>query len=300
MEKILITGGTGFIGKNLHPFLSQLNAEIIILSDRCSYESGFDNIYLSKCDLMDFNEVKKKLKEIKASHLLHMAWGMSPSDYNLVSNFDWLKGSMNLLEEFKKNNGRRVIITGSGVEYKWDYSCCIEGITPLSYDNLYASTKNILRDFAFAFCNSYNIEIAWPRIFFTYGPHEHQERLVSHIIVSLLQNQTANIRNGNIYRDYIYVKDVANIIVELIFNDFTGVLNIGAGLPTKLADVGGLIAEIIGRPDLLAINYPEAQLNRVVFSNNDKLTNDLKMNLNYDLKEGIKETITWWKENLNP
>ncbi len=298
MEKVIITGGTGFIGKNILPFLENLHADFFILHSHGDYQSSIENITYIKCDLLNSSEVKNQLEKLKATHLLHMAWGMSPSNYNMESNFLWLQQSMNLLEEFKKNGGRRLIIAGSGVEYQWEYGVCIENKTPLSYDNLYGSTKNILRDYAFTFCKHFDIELVWPRIFFVFGPHEHKDRLVAHIIYSLLNDKPAQIRNGGIYRDYMYVKDVSRILAGLIFHSYSGIINIGTGIPVKLSEVGKLIAGIVEKPDLLEIEYPEIKENRVVVADNSILKDMVKLSENYSLYEALRETVDWWKTRI--
>ncbi len=298
MEKVIITGGTGFIGKNLLPYLENIQAEFFILYSKGVFQSSSKNITYVKCDLLNPGEVQTQFRNLKATHLLHMAWGMSPSNYNMESNFLWLHQSMNLLEEFKRNGGRRLIMAGSGVEYQWKYGVCMENNTPLSYENLYGSTKNILRDYAFTFCQHYDIELVWTRIFFVFGPHEHKDRLVAHIIYSLLNNKPAQIRNGGIYRDYMYVKDVSRILSGLIFHNYSGIVNIGTGIPTKLSEVGKMIAGIVGKPDLMEIDYPEIKENRVVVADNSILKNKVELSADYSLYEALSETIDWWKTQI--
>jgi len=296
MLKIIITGGSGFVGKNLLPIIAATNHKYYLL-DMNTYTTQYDNIEVVKCNLLDNGEVNKKIENIKATHLLHLAWGMSPSNYNLDINFDWLKSSMNLLEQFQKNGGERVIIAGSGVEYNWDFGCCKEDVTPISHETLYGSTKNILRQYATDYCKHHGLSFVWPRLFFLYGPHEHPDRLISHIICSLLKKEKATILNGEIYRDYFYIKDTVNVLSQLIQNDYSGILNVSSGIPVKLGNVGELIAELMDRRDLLEIKTPSVSKRKVVFANTERLVDDFRYNYQYDLKEGITETINWWKEN---
>ncbi len=297
-NKVIVTGGTGFVGKNLLPYLATSDAYFYLLDICDSIHLQYDNISVVKCDLLDHEDVRKNLKSIKASHLLHLAWGMSPGNYNMESNFEWLRSSMSLLEAFKHNNGKRAIIAGSSLEYNWDFGFCREDTTPISHETLYSSTKNILRQYAFTFCKQYNIELAWPRLFFIYGPHEHPERLIPHVIGSLIKEEKATINNGNIYRDYMYVKDTAAVLSKLLFSKFTGILNVSTGIPTQLGDFGKLAAEITGRPDLLEIKYPEPEKWQVVCANIKKLKNEINFEPSYTLETGLKETINWWKETI--
>ncbi len=296
MSKVIITGGSGFIGKNLISALSVLDAEIFILTRNPGIVSLHNNIRYVVCDLHNHSDVKNIINSIQASHLLHLAWSLSPSNYDLPENFDWLKTSINLLEEFQKNNGQRVIMIGSGFEYDWNYGYCSEDITPTSNNNLYSASKNILREFAFTYCKFHGLEIVWPRLFFLYGPHEHPKKLVAEIITSLLRGVSVTVNNGEIYRDYMYVKDTVNILSKLLFDNYNGVINISTGIPTKLGDIAKLAADIIGRPELLKIGRPEKVKNQVVYANVDKLNYQLSLYPKYDLKTGLQETVDWWKD----
>jgi UDP-glucuronate decarboxylase len=296
-RKIIVTGGTGFIGRNLLPFLEKLDADVFLLTRNDDFLSGHGNISTVNCDLHDQKAVRKILKSLKASHLMHLAWGMAPSSYNLPLNLDWLKSSMFLLDEFQKNQGKRAILVGSCLEYNLNYGSLHEETTPLSHSTLYGSAKNILRHYAFSLCHHHEIEIVWPRLFFLYGPHENRQRLIAQVILSLLRGEKISIRNGEIYRDYMYAKDCAEALSMLIFNEFTGVINISTGIPARLGDMGHIIAEIIGRPELLNIESPENGKDQVFYGYPEKLKENLSFTPSYDLKTGLRETIEWWKEN---
>ncbi len=298
MSKVVITGATGFIGQNLSKLLPHSGSEFFLLSRNKDLRFSAENIHIVKCDVLDSAQVKNVMKEIKPSHLLHLAWGMSPSDYNLPGNFEWLKASINLLENFQINGGRRVIIAGSCFEYAWDQALCIENVTAPNYSNLYGASKNILKDYATTYFKHHNVELAWVRPFFLFGPYENTKRLLPNIIVSLLKGEKATIMNGEIFRDYMYVQDAAKIISKLIFTEFTGVLNIATGIPVKLGDIGKMVAKILGREDLLEVKTPEVHRNRVVFGDSSKLHDALKFEFT-PIQNGLNETIEWWKNELN-
>ena len=298
MKKVIITGASGFIGQNLLSYLDNYDAEFFLLYNSNECKCDLKNVTAVSCNLFNLNQVKELFKRVRPTHLLHMAWGMSPSNYNLDSNFTWLNKSIDLLEEFKNYGGKRIVIAGSGVEYQWSHGLCVEEKTPLSYGNLYGSTKNILRDFAYTYCKHFDIELVWPRIFFTFGPCEHNERLISHVIYSLLKNEPAKIKNGSIYRDYMYVKDIARILAALIFHTYKGVVNIGTGIPTNLAEMGKMVAQILEKPDLLEIDNPEVKENKVVFANVNRLNYDVGLKAEYNLKDALTETIDWWRDNI--
>mgnify|MGYP001097625551 CR=1 FL=1 len=298
MKKTIITGGTGFIGSNTLPYLSKYDSEFYLLGLNEPPLLPYENMKFIRCNLENRNEVSDCMQQIGANQLLHIAWKMHPGNYNEESNFEWLRLSANLLEEFKESGGRRVLITGSSQEYDWDYGYCSEN-TPISHKTVYGSTKNLLYQYASTYCKKYNLELVWPRLFFVYGPHEHPKRLISHIVISLLKNQEAIINNGSLYRDYMYVKDTADVISRLLFSDFTGVINIGSGEPLKLADIGLCTAELMGKEKLLKINYPHSDKWKMVCANVKRLRNEFHFKPTYSLNAGLKETIEWWSHKIN-
>lgn len=294
MYRVLITGATGFLGSNLIENLTEFEAQFFLLTRNSDNKVDTNNLNYITCDITDFEQVTSVLESIKPTHLINMAWGMIPSDYNHPENFDYLNASINLLHEFQKNGGNRVLSIGTCFEYSWEQALCIEDVTGSNHSNLYASTKNILKDYTTTFCRHYNIASAWIRPFFLYGPYENPKRLVPNIILNLLQGKEVIINNGEIYRDYMYVMDAVMILKELIFSEFTGTLNISSGIPIKLGDLGRKAAAILGREDLLQVKSPAKITNRIVMGDTTKLEKHFDLELT-EFDSALESTIDWWK-----
>ncbi|RZS96971.1 NAD-dependent epimerase/dehydratase family protein [Cecembia calidifontis] len=299
MRKVIVTGGTGFIGKNLLPILSEMDAEFFLMNRRKQSNPAASNIQNIECDVLDHNSINHHLEKIQATHLIHLAWSISPSNVNMPENFDWLKASINLLEGFRNFGGKRVISVGSCFEYNWDTGYCKENITPTRSKSLYSSCKNSLREYMEAYCRHFGLEFVWPRLFFLFGAHENPDRLIPHIIVSLLKGQEATIKNGMIFRDYLYAKSAAKYLSKIIFNDVQGPINICSGIPIKLEHLGKMVAEIIGRPDLLKIESPETVSNKVLFGDSSNIEKLIPLEERIDLREGLEQTVEWWKKELS-
>ena len=295
MKKVIITGGTGFMGKNLLPFLKNLDAQFFLLGRSDLEFERFFNVQLIKCDIKNQKEVSKIMNQVKPSHLIHMAWSVSPSNLGLPENFELVKSSIHLLEQFIKNGGERFISIGSCFEYDWTYGLCKEDFTPTRSKSSYSACKNSFREYAEAFCKQQEIEMVWGRLFFLFGPHENPLRLIPHVIVSLLQNKPATIKNGGIFRDYMFAKRAAEYISKLLFHEFTGNLNICSGSPIMLGDIGKMIASSLNKPELLTVLYPEIESNKVLFGDSSKLESIFKTNSAGNLQEELEETINWWK-----
>ena len=299
MKKLLITGGTGFIGSNVLAAINPDDFEVFALSTSSNGKNHFPkHIQWVEGNLLNHNDTNEVLKKYKPTHLLHLAWGTEPSNYNLPVNFDWFTAGVNLLEAFKNNQGKRAVIAGSGVEYNWDYGYCKENETPTSHETIYGACKNMLRQYTQSFLPSFEIEHVWPRLFFIYGPGENPLRLVPHIITQLLKNEKAIVRSGDLYRDYIYVKDVARILINMLEGNGNGTINVCAGLPFKIKDIAQTIGDILNKSDLIEYQTQTNIKRQLVVGDNSRLTNELNYTPSIDIGQNLAETIEWWKKNI--
>ena len=115
MKKVLLTGGTGLIGKEtLRPLLERGFEVYGITIDE---NNPNENVHWIKGNLFDEQFVSKVMKEICPEYLLNLAWIVTGDYINSNTNFDCLKAGIHLLEEFVKNGGKRCVFTGSCFEY---------------------------------------------------------------------------------------------------------------------------------------------------------------------------------------
>jgi len=263
MEKLLITGGSGFIGQNLIRLLEGKYDVYLISSQKDLSISDFSG-QIIYCDLLDSVRLENTIFSIKPDKLIHLAWGMEPGNYNLPSNFSWLTASMRMLEIFQKNGGKSVMIAGSCVQYDWALGGCDEDRTPRANNSIYGNCKNILEDFALSFCAAHDIQCVWARPFFMYGQHEDDRRLVAYLIQNLLNNQEAIVQNGEVYRDFLEVEDVASLMLTILETKQSGVFNIGSGEMHNLGDLALTIGSLLDRRELITIKMPENVSNKYV------------------------------------
>lgn len=293
MQRLLITGASGFIGKNALPSLLNKGLEIIGLTLEPQEEDH--GISWRECNLLDKQQIEKVFRETSPDILLHLAWVTDSKQFNSNVNFDWFKASIDLLQCFQKYGGKRVIVAGSANEYDWSYGMCSEKLTPLKSNTVYGACKHLLYEYCSLFCKQYELSLAWPRIFFTYGPFESPVRLVPYLITKLLNGEKAEVKSGSLYRDYIYVKDIGAILAMLLDSDFEGAINIGTGQPTKLKDIADYIGRILDREDLLVYHQEVPNPNKMVLADTQLLVNNIGFQSFISFEEGIKETLDFWQ-----
>ena len=186
---------------------------------------------------------------------------------------------------------------GTCFEYNWSYGFCSEFLTPIKPDTLYGTCKAALFDILNKFSENYGLSMACGRIFFIYGPREHPNRLVSSIVISLLNNQPALCTHGKQIRDFLHVEDVAASFVSLLKSDVEGPVNIASGIPVSVRDLANLIGKKVGRENLIrlgAISLPTEEAPLVVADIN-RLKNEVGWKPNYSLNDGLDDSIRWWK-----
>lgn len=303
MTNILVTGGTGFIGRNMLPLLREQepSATIYALSSKTAHELGNTlpkGVEAVSCDLLNAEQVASTVANIKPNKLIHLAWGMEPSNYNLPSNFEWLSASMQLIANFQQAGGQSMLIAGSCVQYDWQLGGCSEANTPRAVNNTYGHCKNILEDYALAFSEAHNMQCTWARPFFMYGPFEDDRRLLAYVIKNLVERKPATVQNGALLRDFMHCEDVASLMLALHQQSCHGVFNIGCGEMTSLGEAGQMAANIIGCPELLEIKVPENVSNKYVYAHTDKVSSTINWQPRYTMQSGLEQTINWWRNNV--
>lgn len=299
-KRILLTGGSGFIGRHCLEPLQRLGYEVHAVSTRTSPVND-GKVSWHTANLLDSQQTHDLVRELRPTHLLHLAWYVVPGKLiSSLENYQWVTASIELLRQFAEQGGQRVVICGSGYEYDWNYGYCSEKLTPLVPNTVYGACKHALHLMSQSFAALGSLSLAWARVFFLYGPHEHPDRLVSSVIRSLLQKQPAKCSHGRQIRDYMHVQDVADGIVALLDSTVTGPVNVSSGQATTLKDIVLGIGGAMGRPDLVHLGALPARSNDspLVVGENARLLAEVGWKQRYDLEAGIKNTIDWWREQL--
>jgi nucleoside-diphosphate-sugar epimerase len=215
-----------------------------------------------------------------------------------VENVRWVQASINLLQEFAKHGGQRVVMAGSCAEYDWRYGYCSEAITPLAPATLYGACKHALQLVLLSFSKQKGLSAAWARIFFLFGPYEHPDRLVPYVIRSLLRGEQARCSHGRQIRDFLYVKDVANAFVTLLESEVSGPVNIASGHPVALRELIYRIAAKLNREDLVQLGVVPTPLDEppLLVADIQRLRDEVGWAPKYDLNTGLQETIDWWRK----
>ena len=229
---ILITGGAGFIGSHIADIFVDNNYEVIVADNLSTgrKENINDKAVFYDIDIKNLNSLEDIFKKHNIEYVIHLAAQVSvPNSMRDPINDanENIIASLNLLELSKKYNIKKIIVSSSAAVYGMPKYLPIDEnhtVSPISY---YGVSKLTMEKYI----ELYNIDYIICRFSNVYGPRQtpHGEAgVVSIFIDNFINNKEINIfGNGEQTRDFIYVKDIAKIFLELVKNNVSKqVLNI--------------------------------------------------------------------------
>ena len=299
MSGVLVTGGTGFVGRPTLEVLVQRGLEVHALSSRPS-PPELQGVRWHHADLGDDIAVERVIGAVRPDRLVHLAWYVEHGLFwEAPENVLWVERSLRLLRAFAAAGGRRAVMLGTCAEYAWPdrETALSEAASELAPATLYGVAKDALRRLAGAYAERHGVELAWGRLFFLYGPREDTRRLVASVARALSAGEIAQTGSATQRRDFLHVDDVALALVELLGSPVVGPVNIASGEAVELAEVLTLIAQACGSPELLrrgalADRAGEPQL---LLADVSRLREEVGFRPRIGLEEGIAKTVEWWR-----
>ncbi len=313
-DKILITGATGFIGSHLAELCIEQGFDVVAF-DRYNpnnhwgwlEDSEYKNdIEVILGDVRDYDSISKAMKGCDA--VFHLA-ALIGIPYSYVSPLAYIRtnieGTYNVLESAKICSIDQVLITSTSETYGTAQYTPIDEKHPLIGQSPYSASKIAADQLAISYYRSFELPVKIVRPFNTYGPRQSARAVIPTIIMQGL-NGSKDLKLGNLEptRDLTFVKDTCNAFLEIYRSkDFLGeVTNVGMNSEVS---IGELVKEIM---KIMAVDLPvvseekrirpeNSEVERLV-CNNEKLLNGSSWKPEYDLKQGLSETINWLKENI--
>ena len=255
MKRILITGATGFIGRQVLSQLEMSNIHLIVVAHEnrkiiSKEASPFETIINTK-DLFAESVEWWTSVLLNVDTIIHLAWYVEPGKYlHSSKNLDCLQGTLNMAKAAVQAGVRRIIGIGTCFEYDLSYGI-LSTDTPLKPENAYACAKAATYMLLSQTLTSHSIEFAWCRLFYLYGEGEDSRRLVPYLRAQLEAGEIANLTSGHQIRDYLNVSEVGRVIVEIAFTKKQGPINICSGIPVTVRQIAENIADEYNRRDLL-------------------------------------------------
>jgi len=301
MSRILVTGGAGFIGSHLVSDLVERGHDVaLVVRPTTSLErlaGSIDSVRLVVGELGEPAGILAGLGPWRPEACAHLAWYGDPATYltsreNLVE----LRANLAFLPALFDAGCSRILITGTCAEYLGSEQPLTED-SPTDPRTLYAAAKLSLRLLARQLATDAGAGLVWARLFHLYGPREHRQRLVPAVINALLDGGQFAATAGTQVRDYLHVADVASALRGLLEAGADGTFNICSGKPVTVREVVSTVAEILDRPGSVEFGAVAARPwdPPILAGDNAHLTGLTGWQPSYGLREGLANTVEWWR-----
>ena len=292
-QKVLVTGGSGFLGSHLCRRLVEFGAEVHATS-RATKTQQESEIRWWQTDLADMPATRDLLATVKPDVIYHLAGSVSASPARELVPLTFhslVVSTVNLLTAVTEIGCLRLILTGSLTEPEASQA----EATPASP---YAAAKWAASGYGRMFHALYDTPTVILRPYMTYGPAQDSRKLIPSIILSLLEGDAPQLSSGQWQADWIYVDDVTEGFLAAAerpnINGCT--LDLGSGtLISVRAIVEQLVAMMNSSVQPLFGAFPDRPLEPLRVANIAESQTKLGWRAMTPLEVGLLRTVEWYR-----
>ena len=316
MKNILVTGAAGFIGSNFAEYMVKKHPDYkIVVLDKLTYAGNMDNlnnvindIKFIKGDICDFDLVLKIFKEENIDSVVHFA-AESHVDNSIKEPFVFTHtnviGTHTLLEAARKTWGegspnKFVHISTDEVFGALKDTGYFTEKSPIKPSSPYSASKASSDLVAFAYHETFKMNVSVTNCSNNYGPYQHNEKLIPHMIKLALEDKKLPVYGQGLnIRDWLYVEDHCEAIDLVLHNGRAGErYNIGGHNEKRNIDIVKLILKQLGKSEDL-ISFVEDRKGHDFRYAIDptKISNELGWLPKTKFEDGIVKTINWYMEH---
>lgn len=313
-KKVLVTGGTGFVGSFICELLLNKGAEVFVTHRQNNLKNISrikKNLKLIKADLLDFNQAKKATKNMDV--VLNLASKVAGIQYNIdhpVEMFnDNITITKNVIEASYSSGVGRFLIVSSACVYPHFANVPTnesEGFLddPEPTNLGYGWAKRVAELLGRFYYQEYGFKVAIARPYNAYGPRDNFDSQISHVIPGILkrvfdgENPLIVWGSGKQTRSFIYVEDLARGLLETTEKyAVADPVNIGTKEEITIGNLAKMIIEISGKKTKIAFDKtkPDGQPRRVC--DVKKAKEKVGFITKIPLKKGLEKTIEWYKHH---
>lgn len=300
-SRLLIIGGTGFIGLNLarEAFLRGFLVTIISVNEVPKLDQNNDFEYL-KIDIRNKLDLKKSISNRVFHYVINLGGYINHDNY-----FDTgsevidvhLLGTKNIIDVLNKNQLKTFIQIGSSDEYGSNPSPQVENQREIPLSP-YSFAKAAMTNFFEMLHHSESFPVVIIRLFLVYGPGQKNDRFLPQVIKGCLQNNAFKVSKGEQIRDFCYIDDIVEGILSALDNNkaYGEIINLASGRPISISRVINQVRSMIGsgKPEYGSIPYRAGE-NMELYANIKKAEKLLGWKAKTQIKEGLEATLNFYK-----
>jgi dTDP-glucose 4,6-dehydratase len=311
LNKLVVTGGLGFIGSNFVHHIIQSREDLVVTNvDAQFIGSNPANVKelqanpryrFVKGDLADHSFVQKVLKGIdfvvNFAAQTHVDRSIAQPEPFFESN---ARGAFNLFQSAKENEVTRLVHISTDEVYGSIVSGSFSEESPLHPSSPYSATKAAADLMAQAWSMTYHLPVVTLRCTNNFGPRQHPEKFIPKIIIRAMRGLDIPIYGqGNQIRDWIYVTDFCNAIEVALARGVAGeAYNISAGNELTNRDVAERLLKQIDKTKSKIVQVEDRPGHDFRYSLDcKKAQRTLGWKPKYSFEEGLALTIDWYRQN---
>lgn len=301
--RVLVSGGTGFLGSYLCRELLRRGHQVAVLTRSPEKawrlaESG--NITWVRGGLEDLTACQDDIQAFAPHAVAHLGWlGVANFDRNnpvQVKNLLW---SADLLQMCKTAGASTFLALGSQAEYGPKHHV-IAPDTPTAPTTLYGKVKLATAEICGHIAALNDMRFVWMRVFSTYGAKDHPYWMIPGLIRDLLSGKRPALTKGEQRWDFLHAADAASAMSLALENDAAqGVYTLGSGNAPPLKQTIETIRDLVDPSLPLGFGEIPYRPDQVMILQADigRLVDDLGWRPYVDLRTGLESTVKWYAEN---
>jgi len=309
-HRVLVTGGSGFIGSHLIRRLVADGADVHALTSNVSsvYPARLldlrESIRLHEASLDDRGAMQLLADEVRPEYVFHLgAYTHVGKSWQRVDECIQvnIQGTVNLLMALAPHGFTRFINTGTSeiygdVDVPFREDGAVHPISP------YSVSKHAAEEYCRLFAEARRLPIVRVRPFNAYGPMQSPDRVIPEIITRGLQGQPLHMTQGTQTREFNFAADLADGFVALATAPgIDGELfNLGCGREISMRDLATMILQQLGdpiRPEFGTLPERPIEIPRM-YADVTKTQERLGWSAPTSLEDGLRQTIDWYREAL--
>lgn len=295
--RVFITGASGFIGSAVMHLLVEQGIEVAALVSHDKPHERLNNLsgrfYRLEGRLGDIPALRPALEAFRPDICIHLAWYAEPEKYLYsTENIPILEQSLAALQTLIDVGCTQIVGIGTCAEYDTDFGFLRED-TSTRPATIYAACKLSLCLIGQHMAAAANVNFAWARMFYLYGPQEDSRRLIPALIQSLRAGKSFDATLGEQVRDYLHVADVASALWTLSKERANGIYNIASGNPITIRALMESVGDMVGNRHLIRFGeLPYRQWEPMFICGDNRKLRTLGWSPQYPLQKGLEQVAS--------